>query len=155
MKSIIAALDLQSQTELVVNKAIEMADKFNSDLHLVHVIASVGSYIAPNLVDPLGGIETAVLPNEMELIEAHRNVAEEQLDKIKASLSFTALTTKVLLGTVEDEIVNYAREIGAELIVIGTHQHSGLSRLLNGETSVRILHEAQIPILVIPTIENK
>ena len=155
MKSIVAALDLQSQTELVVNKAIEMADKFGSDLHLVHVVAAVGSYAATNMVDPLGGIETAILPNEVELIETYKNLAEEQLDKIKANLSSRPVITKVLLGTVEDEVVNYAREIGAELIVIGTHQHSGLSRLLNGETSVRILHEAQIPILVIPTIENK
>jgi nucleotide-binding universal stress UspA family protein len=155
MKSIVAALDLQSQTELVVSKAIEMADKFKSELHLVHVVAAVGTYVTTNMVDPLAGIETAVLPNEMDLIEAHKNIAEEQLSKIKADFSSRELITKVLLGTVEDEVIGYAREIGAGLIVIGTHQHSGLSRLLNGETSVRILHEAQIPILVVPTIEQK
>ncbi|WP_162817851.1 universal stress protein [Niabella yanshanensis] len=155
MKSIVAALDLQGQTDLVVNKAIDMADKFGADLHLVHVVAAVGSYVATNMVDPLGAMETAILPNEVDLIETYKNIAEEQLEKIKKNLSSRPVITKVLLGTVEDEVVNYAREIGAELIVIGTHQHSGLSRLLNGETSVRILHEAQIPILVIPTIENK
>ncbi|WP_262915115.1 universal stress protein [Niabella ginsengisoli] len=56
---------------------------------------------------------------------------------------------------VEDEVINYAHEIGAGMIVVGSHHRSGLARLLSGETSVRILHEAQIPILVIPTIESK
>lgn len=155
MKSIVAALDLQSQTELVVSKAIEMADKFESELHLVHVVAPVGTYVTTNIVDPLAGIETAVLPNELDLIDTHKNIAEEQLGKIKAGFSSGKMITKVLLGSVEDEVIGYAREIGAGLIVIGTHQHSGLSRLLNGETSVRILHEAQIPILVVPTVEHK
>ncbi|WP_262915114.1 universal stress protein [Niabella ginsengisoli] len=86
MEKIIAALDLQDQTNLVVDKAIEMADKFGSTLHLIHVIAPVGSYIAANMVDPLSGIETAVLPNEMDLIDAHKNIAQEQLDKIVAEL---------------------------------------------------------------------
>ncbi len=155
MKNIIAALDLQQQTELVINKAVEMADKFEADLHLVHVVAPVGTYIATNMVDPLAGMETAMLPNELDLIEVHKNIAREKLDKMEARLNAGEITRRILFGMVEDEIVNYAREVNADMIVIGTHQHSGLSRLLNGETSVRILHEAQIPILVIPTVENK
>lgn len=155
MKRIIAALDLQSQTELVVNKAIEMADQFQAELHLIHVIAPMGTYVATNIVDPLAGIETAILPNELDLMDTHKNIAEEQLGKIEANLAPRQLTVKVLTGAIEDEVVNYAREVSADLIVIGTHQHSGLSRLLNGETSVRILHEARIPILVIPTVEHK
>ncbi|MCH5718306.1 universal stress protein [Niabella hibiscisoli] len=155
MKNIITALDLQGQTELIVNKAVEMADKFGASLHLVHVVAPVGTYIATNLVDPLAGMETALLPNELDLIETHKNIANEKLDKIEVQLKSGEVIRKVLFGLVEDEVVNYATEAGADMIVIGTHQHSGLSRLLNGETSVRILHEAQIPILVIPTVEHK
>ncbi len=154
MKNIVAALDLQSQTDLVVSKAVDMAEKFGSDLHLIHVVGAAGSYVTTSMVDPLGAIETAILPNEVELMETYKNIAEEQLGKIKANLGSRPVITKVLLGAVEDEVVNYAKEISAELIVIGTHQHSGLSRLLNGETSVRILHEAQIPILVVPTTEK-
>ncbi|WP_346238804.1 universal stress protein [Niabella insulamsoli] len=155
MENIIAALDLQDQTELVVEKAMEMAEKFGSKLHLVHVVAPMGNYVATNIVDPLSGMETAVLPNELDLIEVHKNTAQERLDKIISGLPAGMVKAEVLIGAVEDEVINYAREQKAGMIVVGSHHRSGFARLLAGETSVRILHEAQIPILVIPTIENK
>lgn len=155
MKNIVAALDLGAQTNLVVDKALEMANQFGASLHLLHVVAPMGSYIATSIVDPLSGMETAVLPNEMDLIDAHKNIAQEQLDEIVAGLAPREVISSILLGIVEDEVINYARETGAEMIVVGSHHRSGFARLLSGETSVRILHEAQIPILVIPTIETK
>lgn len=154
MNAIIAALDLQEKTEVVLNKAAEMARKLNAELHLVHVIPPVGTYTGINVMDPLGALEPAILPNEIELINAHKKAAEEELSKLVESLQVKPVAVNILLGSVEDEVVNYAQEAGAEMIVVGTHQRSGLSRLLSGETSVRILHEAQIPILVVPTVEN-
>ncbi|MGC4231887.1 MAG: universal stress protein [Niabella sp.] len=154
MNAIIAALDLQEKTEIVLNKAAEMAHKLNAELHLVHVIPPIGTYTGVNVMDPLGALEPAILPNEMELIDAHKKSAEEQLNKLVEQLPVKPVAINILLGSVEEEVVNYAQETDAEMIVVGTHQRSGLSRLLSGETSVRILHEAQIPILVIPTVEN-
>ncbi|HMR85714.1 MAG TPA: universal stress protein [Niabella sp.] len=154
MNAIIAALDLQEKTEIVLNKAAEMALKLNAELHLVHVIPPVGTYTGVNVMDPLGALEPAILPNEMELIDVHKKSAKEQLNKLVEQLPVKPAAINILLGSVEEEVVNYAQETGAEMIVVGTHQRSGLSRLLSGETSVRILHEAQIPILVIPTVEN-
>ncbi|GAB3432032.1 universal stress protein [Niabella aquatica] len=154
MNKIIAALDLQEKTEIVLNKAVEIARKLNAELHLVHVIPPIGSYTGVNVMDPLGAIEPAILPNEMELIDTYKKTAAEQLEKLVEPLPVKPAAINILLGSVEDEVVNYAREAGAEMIVVGMRHHGALSRLLNGETSVRILHEAQIPILVVPTVEN-
>jgi len=154
MSKIIAALDLQEKTEVVLNKAVEMAQRLSAELHVVHVIAPIGSYTGVSVMDPLGALEPAILPNEMELIDTHKKMAEEQLNKLVDPLPAKPAAVNILLGSVEDEVVSYAQEAGAEMIVVGTHHRSGLSRLLNGETSVRILHEAQIPILVIPTVEK-
>lgn len=154
MNTIIAALDLEPHTNLVVEKALLMARKFDAALHLIHVVAPVGTYAATNMMDPLSGMEMAMLPDESDLVKAQTNMAEQQLGKIVAAITYGKLSTQVLWGTVETAIINYAQEKKAGLIVIGTHQRSGLARLLNGETSVRILHEAQIPILVIPTVAD-
>lgn len=151
MERFIAALDLQEQTALVVQKAAEMAAKFDAELHLVHVISPIGSYIGTTFTDPLGGIDTAILPNELELIETQKNAARENMEMIAQPLSLRPAAIKIFLGDIEDEVLNYAREIKAGMIIIGTHQNSGLSRLFSRETSVKMLHETQIPILVIPT----
>ena len=47
-------------------------------------------------------------------------------------------------------IVTY-EELRADLIVIGTHESSGLFRFLEGDISGSIIHETNIPVLVIPT----
>ena len=128
-----------------------MAEKFGAEWHLVHVVAPMGTYIGTTVTDPLGGMEPAILPNDIELIETQKNTAKESIDTIMQSLQTKPAAVKIFLGDIEDEILDYAQEIKADLIVIGTHQHKGLLRLLSRETSVKILHESQIPILIVPT----
>ncbi|MFT4093957.1 MAG: universal stress protein [Niabella sp.] len=151
MNKIIVAIDLQEHTEIVINKAVEVAEKFEAELHLVHVVLPTSGYIAPTVTDPLGTIDPVMYPDGLEIIEIQRKNAEESMDKIVQNMTVKPAAAKIFIGDIEDEVVNYARETGATMIVVGTHQRSGLSRLLNRETSVRILHETQIPILVVPT----
>ncbi len=155
MNTIVTALDLQGNTHLVVEKALDMAERLNAQLHLVHVIAPVGTYITTNMVDPLSGVDTTMLANELDIVDSQKQIAQEQLDKIASELLPAQVVAKVLIGPVEEEVANYAQEINAIMIVVGTHHRRGLARLIYGETSVRILHESQIPILVIPTIDKK
>ena len=155
MNTIVAALDLQGNTNLVVEKALDMAERLGAELHLVHVIAPIGTYITSNMVDPLSGVDTSMLANELDIVESQKVAAQEQLEKIALGLQPKQMVVKVLIGTVEEEVANYAQEMNAIMIVAGTHQRRGLARLVYGETSVRILHESQIPILVVPTINKK
>lgn len=151
MSTIIVALDLQENTGIVVQKAVDVARKFEAELHLVHVIPLSAGYMMPQTSDPLGVIEPAIYSNELELLEVQKNAAREYMDKLVQTMQVKPADIKIFIGDIEDEIVNYAKEAGAEMIIIGTHQRRGLDRLLTGETSVRILHEAKIPILVVPT----
>src|ERR1700722_3731216 len=52
-------------------------------------------------------------------------------------------------GNPYEEIVNAAKQIGADLIVIGSHGYTGLSRLLLGSTADRVLQYAPCPVLVV------
>lgn len=156
MRKIIAALDLKEDVLLVAEKADDMATKFDAELHLVHIIEPpTGVYLSTGVSDPLGGIEPAILPNEFELSEVQQQNANNDITNIAKKLHSKAITTMILLGDIETEILDYIQKIGADLVVVGTHQHSGLTRLLSRETSVKILREAQVPILVIPTPTRK
>lgn len=151
MNKILAAVDLQDDSTAIAEKALEIAVKFMAELHLIHVVSPVGQYIGSTITDPMGSLEPVMIPNEYEIIANRQRAAEEQLVKIAGTLQGANIVTKVLAGDVEDEILNYAREIAAGMIVMGTHQHGGLFRFLNGETSVNILHETTVPILIVPT----
>jgi nucleotide-binding universal stress UspA family protein len=62
--------------------------------------------------------------------------------------------TRVSQGDAADEILRTAREIGADLIVMGTHGRTGLSRLLMGNVAESVLPEADCPVLVVKTSER-
>ena len=52
-------------------------------------------------------------------------------------------------GNPYEEIVNAAKELGVDLIVIGSHGYTGLGRLLVGSTADRVLQCAPCPVLVV------
>jgi nucleotide-binding universal stress UspA family protein len=61
--------------------------------------------------------------------------------------------TKTVEGNPGDEIVDYAAKIGADLIVMGSHGHSGVRRLLLGSVAEKVLHRTPCPVLVVPVGE--
>jgi len=52
------------------------------------------------------------------------------------------------IGDPADEIMAVAREIGADLIVLGCHERGTVERMLLGSVSSKVLHEARCPVLV-------
>ena len=53
-------------------------------------------------------------------------------------------------GTPEKEILNVAREWQADLIVMGTHGKSRLSRMLTGSVAEYVIRHAEVPVMVTP-----
>ena len=48
-----------------------------------------------------------------------------------------------------DTITDYAHQQGMDMIIIGTHGHTGLKRLMLGSVAFGVLHQSHIPVLLI------
>jgi nucleotide-binding universal stress UspA family protein len=57
-------------------------------------------------------------------------------------------------GDTSDGIINCSREFGADMIVIGTHSRSGIDRLLMGSIAEQVVRQSEIPVLVVPFVEE-
>ena len=55
-----------------------------------------------------------------------------------------------MVGKAADEILKQAAECGADLIVMGTHGHTGPERFLLGSVTERVLRHSKIPVLAVP-----
>ena len=98
-----------------------------------------------------GSLEPSALV-ERTLEEIHRQarrVVDDALAKAKAA--GIAAEGNVLEGQPVCEIVAYAKRIGANAIVIGTHGRSGLSRLFMGSVAEGVLRSSAIPVLTVRT----
>jgi nucleotide-binding universal stress UspA family protein len=70
-----------------------------------------------------------------------------------------AFTHRLTMGDPAGEIVRIAAEEGAEMIVLGTHGRSGMSRMLMGSVAEAVVRRAPCPVLVyraaVETLENR
>ena len=82
---------------------------------------------------------------------AHREAAEAYLDGIQKKLVAEGIKTTMdlLEGSPATAIVAYAKENKVDLIVIATHGHTGMARLMFGSVALRVLHDAHTPVLLI------
>jgi nucleotide-binding universal stress UspA family protein len=80
---------------------------------------------------------------------ADRGYWQDQLEQIRP-VNENILVHHVLLeGDPATEIVQYARDTHADLIVMGTHGRTGVERLLMGSVAERVMREAACSVLVV------
>jgi nucleotide-binding universal stress UspA family protein len=136
---ILLATDGSREAELAGQTAAELARKTDSELHVVHVLAS-----------PLATHDPASFEPEVRarLEERERRTLEDVVEKIEASggkVEGSHHTT----GRPATEIVALAEEIGAGLIVMGARGVGGIRRALTGSVSEAVFRHAHCPVLVV------
>lgn len=139
-KHIIFATDFSPEAEIAEKRASEAAEKNNAKLSVINVV----DYYPAVQLD--GGIMMAP-----EIGKALKDAAEEHMAKCKARLSLGLTHAHIATGAPKHAITDYAEEIGADLIVIGSHGRHGLGLLL-GSTANGVLHLAKCDVLAVRVV---
>jgi universal stress protein A len=139
-RRILVAIDFSAGSDEALTQAITLAGQMHADLELVYVLeAGVDVFVAgltafdPAPVDLRAGIER-------ELANRAARVRERGI----------ACRTLVLQGNPSIEVTRRAREIGADLVVVGTHGRTGLSHVLLGSVAEKIVRRSICPVLTVP-----
>ena len=130
-KTILVALDLHDDVAVVLSQAGFLAKQYQAKLHIVHVLPHVYTSV-PFAYD---------FQAEME------KEAERRLAKVKTESTFE-FKTHLLTGSPKHEILNLAKEIHADLLVVGSHGKHGVQLLL-GSTANSLLHGAVCDVLTV------
>jgi len=85
------------------------------------------------------------------LKNANFNAAQEYLAKVEGGLSAEGISVRsvVLEGRIAETIVDYAKDQDIDLIAMATQGYTGLKRVMFGSVALRVLHDADTPILLI------
>lgn len=78
---------------------------------------------------------------------------QKYLKGIGSRIAFegVGVTTEVLEGNPAQMVINYAKRNAVDLIVIGTHGYSGIKRLMFGSVALKVLHDSDVPVLLVRT----
>ncbi len=142
MKNIVVALDLSGTTGPVLAQARVFATTLGAKLWLVHVAQP-----EPDFVGYEVGPQTVRKAVADHLHEEHREI-QGHADALRAEgIDCTAL---LIQGATVEVILKEAADVAAELIVIGSHGHGFVKKLLLGGTSDDVVRRSRIPVLVVP-----
>ena len=144
---ILLATDGSEEAELATLRAVELAQRTDSELHVVHV-GLVPSFL---MSDPATHTYDRRLYEQIE--EESRELLRKLSWRVKVA-GGTVAEAHLRMGEVDLEIVGLAKELEAGLIVMGCRGHRGIRRAIEGSISDAVIRHAPCPVLVVRSHEG-
>jgi universal stress protein A len=145
IKKIICPIDFSDNSEAALQIALPIADVHKAEVHLLHVIPEIFFYdwSMTNMYDL----------NTDEIVTKSKEEANSKLIAMMQELKnqFPNITFHFTVLTqinAADGILNTAKEINADLIVIGSHGRKGWDSLLMGSVAESVMRHSDCPVLI-------
>jgi nucleotide-binding universal stress UspA family protein len=138
--TILLATDGSAEAQLAARTAADLAQRTDSDLHVL----TVGAGVPISATTSPAHFEDVLRENRRQAQE----VLKQEAKRIEES-GATVNQTHLKEGRAEEEIVELAEEPGAGLIVMGSRGHSRLRRALMGSVSDAVVRHAHCPVTIV------
>lgn len=152
MKKVLIALDYNPTAQKVAEVGFSMAKAMNAEVILLHVISDP-VYYSTTEYSPIMGfngyLETAQL--QLNSDGALKKATQHFLNKSKNHLGDKSIKTLVKEGDFAETILTTAKELNADIIVMGSHSRKWLENILMGSVTEKVLHNTSIPLFIVPT----
>ena len=126
--------------------AVEMAEAFDAELHLLHVIEPEPTYTAY-------GFTPDEFPAVQAFHEETRTRASKKLDELSEKVAAGGKVTPVTHlgdGSPRQLLEEKAKELDADFLVLGSHGHGVMASLILGSVADGMVRKALVPTLVVP-----
>ena len=145
--NILVAIDLSSASQKILDKAKTLALALPAKVCLLHVIEG-----DPDFPDDEPDSQSTSDQGRQEFPLEYKDLQKE-VDGLRQS----GIDTKGLLsqGSVVDVILQKSKQLGIDIIIVGTHGHGGVHHMIFGSVSEGVLRNTSCPVLVIPTHDRK
>jgi len=142
MKNILVTIDFNKNEKLLIDKAFQLAESFDSKLWLMHIAAPnpdfVGYEAGPQYIRDNRGTE---LRKEHKLLQ-----------KYATTLKKKGVDSEGLLiqGATIEMIIEESKKLNVDLIIAGHHEHGFFYNAFVGSVSAKIIKKSKIPVLIVP-----
>jgi nucleotide-binding universal stress UspA family protein len=156
MKKILVAIDYNPTARDIAQKGYELASSMNAEMTLLHVVADYTYYSSLDY-SPILGFDSfsnlGIL--QTNTVTELQNAAHDYLGKMKQFLGNPDINTVVKDGDFGQAIIDTAKELQSDVIVLGTHSRKGLEKILMGSVAQKVLRFSTIPLFIIPIVEKE
>ena len=136
---ILVPTDFSDNATQALDYAVALAAKLDATVHVLNVIGA-----------QMLGIELGVALTS-SMVDSMLEGDQQELDRLVAARAGRAKfgPTVLKFGDARDSILATAAEVGADLVVMGTHGRSGLTRLVIGSVAEAVVRMAPCPVLLV------
>ena len=146
-RKIACCTDFSENAEVAFDAALELAEKFDASLDIIHVLPQPVSPVISDIDVP---VYSATWESDDEI---HKNIVlkiEEKMrdhfgSKLKRSIKSRFA---VLDGHISTEIINYLAEHNIDLVVMGSYGFSGMGLVIFGSVAKRVAHRAGCSVMI-------
>lgn len=142
MKTLLVPVDFSAVTSRVIAEAVALSRTLGARVVVLNVTEPTVSVVDYAIVAfSVAQVNEAVVKN-----------AVARLDRMKEELERDGVTVETLqvVGSPVPEILDQARKLSADYILIGSHGHTAFYDLLVGGTTSGVLKRAPCPVVIIP-----
>jgi nucleotide-binding universal stress UspA family protein len=119
---------------------------------LLHVIADPAYYSSLEYSPITGFAGYMDMSNDhLDSIDGLINASQQYLEKLKTHLGDKKIQTLVKEGDFAETILKTAKELHADMIIMGSHSRNWLESIVMGSVTEKVLRGTTIPLLIIPT----
>ena len=138
---ILCPVDFSEFSRHALDCAVGLSHWYGAGLTVLHVVPPIAAPVPPTgegLYPPL-----ILSPADLQQYR-------EELAAFALASGVPVVDTEVVNGGVTSEVLRFAKDLPADLIVLGTHGRSGFERLMLGSVTEKILRKALCPVLTVP-----
>lgn len=135
VRTILHPTDFSEPSDYALGLACALTRDYGARLVVLHVVPPPPAFAAEGIVPPLTG--------------EVRAEAEDHLRRLRLPHADVRAERHLGEGDAATEILRVAREVGADLVVLGTHGRTGVRRLLMGSMAEQVVRRADCPVVTV------
>jgi len=138
IKTILCALDFSEVSPKVAEYARTLAETCGAKIVALYVAPSLTQYVEFHVqASYIDDFVTGIVSGASDTMDSF----------VKEYFKGVEVEGRVVSGYAAEEIVGVADEIGADLIVLGTHGRKGIDKILFGSVAEKVIKTAKVPVL--------
>ena len=139
-KTILVPTDFSEPAQKALDYAVELAEKLGAKVQVIHAFEL-----------PLVGFPDGTVTITAEMATRITVAAQKALDEVveKYKGRSVELVTSLVQGDPREIVLETAKKLGADLIVMGTHGRRGIARALIGSVAESVVRTSSIPVLTL------
>jgi len=138
---VVVATDGSDSAKRGIHTALDLADRFDAIVHALYVVDTAE-------------VEERPADSREEFRESRRAEGEDALSFVRSEAGGPDVVTATREGTPADEIIEYAAEVDAGVVALGTRGRHGEHAFLLGSVAEAVVRRAPMPVLTVRQLSD-